>query len=104
MFAMSQAGLKSPSAFATCKPTTRLTRDVPRRSSVVVCSQSRENPLYALVKRAAAGSAAAVLLLVSCAAAWECLLPPWVDLNARGFAKGKFMYMIAFMGAVCRQY
>ena len=98
MFAMSQAGLKSPSAFGTCKPTTCLTRDVPRRSSVVVCSQSREEPLYALIKRATAGAAAAVFLLVSCAAAWECLLPSWVDLNARRFVKRSCRNMRALWG------
>ena len=64
MFATSQTSLRSSSAFGISRPTTRLTRDVPRRASVTVCSHKNEEPLYARVMRTAAGAAAAALILV----------------------------------------
>lgn len=64
MFATSKASLRSTPAFGNSKPTTRLTRDVPRRATVTVCSHRNEEPLYTLVMRTAAGVAAAALVLV----------------------------------------
>ena len=47
------------------KPTTqRLTRDVPRRGCIAVCSHKNEEPVYAMVMRKAVATAAAALLLV----------------------------------------
>ena len=47
------------------KPTTqRLTRDVPRRGCIAVCSHKNEEPVYAVVMRKAVAAAAAALLLV----------------------------------------
>ena len=54
-----------PSGSIFGKPTTqRLTRDVPRRSCIVVCSHKNEEPVYALVMRKAVAAAAAAMLLV----------------------------------------
>ena len=74
MFTISQTGLKGSFAFGTSKPTTRrLTRNVPRRGSVAVCSHQNE-ALYTRVMRTVAGAAAAVLIFVSMPSALTVLL------------------------------
>ena len=61
-FAMSHS-VQSGSLFG--KPTTqRLTRDMPRRGCIAVCSHKNEEPVYALVMRKAVAAAAAAMLLV----------------------------------------
>ena len=61
------------------KPTTqRLTRDVPRRGCIAVCSHRNEEPVYAVVMRKAVAAAAAALLLV-----WHFRLGPICCLQRR---------------------